>query len=98
MSALIGKAGVITGAGRGIGAACALGAAAQGAAVVVNDVDRREADAVTGEILAAGGRAIACVADITDWEDAGRLIASCIDEFGRIDGLVNNAGLFLLGL
>jgi len=98
MSALAGKAVVITGAGRGIGAACAKGAAAQGAAVVVNDVDGGEADAVVAAIIAAGGRAIACVADITDWDDAGRLIASGIEAFGRIDGLVNNAGLFHMGL
>jgi NAD(P)-dependent dehydrogenase (short-subunit alcohol dehydrogenase family) len=98
MMELIGKAVVITGAGRGIGAACAKGVAAQGAAVVVNDVDAREASRTVAEILASGGRAIACVADIADWEDAGRLIASCIGEFGRLDGLVNNAGLFHMDL
>jgi NAD(P)-dependent dehydrogenase (short-subunit alcohol dehydrogenase family) len=98
MSGLTSKAVVITGAGRGIGAACAKGAAAQGAAVVVNDVDDAEADAVVAEIRAAGGTALACIADITDWDGAGRLIASCIDGFGRIDGLVNNAGLFHMGM
>ncbi len=98
MSGLAGKAVVITGAGRGIGAACARGAAAQGAAVVVNDVDGDEAGAVVDDILARGGRAVAAIADITDWDEAGRLIARCIDEFGRIDGLVNNAGLFHMGL
>lgn len=98
MSGLAGKAIVITGAGRGIGAACAKGAAAQGAAVVVNDIDGGEADAVVAAILAAGGQAIACAADITDWDDAGRLIAACVAAFGRIDGLVNNAGLFHMGL
>jgi NAD(P)-dependent dehydrogenase (short-subunit alcohol dehydrogenase family) len=98
MSGLAGKAVIITGAGRGIGAACARGAAAQDAGVVVNDIDRSEADAVAAEIRATGGRAVACTADITDWDDAGRLVASCIGEFGRIDGLVNNAGLFHMGL
>jgi NAD(P)-dependent dehydrogenase (short-subunit alcohol dehydrogenase family) len=98
MGELAGKAVVITGAGRGIGAACARGIAAQGAAVVVNDIDRREAEEVVSMIVARGGRAIASVADITNWDQAGMLIASCIDEFGRIDGLVNNAGLFHLGL
>ena len=96
MGELTDKAVVITGAGRGIGAACARGVAARGAAVVVNDVDRREAEDVAAAIVAAGGRAIAVVADITDWEDAGRPIADCVRAFGRIDGLVNNAGLFHL--
>ena len=87
------KAVVITGSGRGIGAACAKGAARQGARVVVNDVDdsaRETAEA----IVAAGGEAIACVADVSRWEEAGRLIETCIRTFGRIDGLANNAALY----
>jgi NAD(P)-dependent dehydrogenase (short-subunit alcohol dehydrogenase family) len=94
MGILDGKAVVISGAGRGIGAACARGAARQGAAVVVNDIDAAEADQIATEIVAGGGNAVACVADISDWEDAGRLIATCIEAFGKIDGLVNNAALF----
>jgi len=94
MGILEGKAVVITGSGRGIGAACAMGAALQGASVVVNDVDAEAAEASAAAIRAAGGQAIACPADITDWQEAGRLIDTCIQAFGRIDGLVNNAGLF----
>lgn len=94
MGILEGKAVVITGSGRGIGAACAMGAARQGAAIVVNDVEADVAEETAAAIRAAGGVAHACVADITDWDQAGRLIASCIDAYGRIDGLVNNAGLF----
>lgn len=94
MGMLEGKAVVITGSGRGIGAACARGAAAQGASVVVNDVDAAEALETTQAIVAAGGRAVACPADISNWEEAGRLIQTCIEHFGRIDGLVNNAGVF----
>lgn len=94
MGMLEGKAVVITGSGRGIGAACAIGAAMQGAWVVVNDVDADVAVASAASIRDAGGKAITCVADITQWDEAGKLIASCIDAFGRIDGLVNNAGLF----
>lgn len=94
MGMLEGKAVVITGSGRGIGAACAMGAARQGASVVVNDVDAKTAEATAASIREDGGKAIACAADITDWAEAGRLVQSCIDTFGRIDGLVNNAGLF----
>ncbi|MGH6740205.1 MAG: SDR family NAD(P)-dependent oxidoreductase, partial [Bradyrhizobium sp.] len=94
MSGLTGKAVVITGSGRGNGAACARRAARQGAAVVVNDMDAEPAAETVAAIKADGGTAIACVADITDWGEAGRLIQSCIDAFGKIDGLVNNAALF----
>ena len=94
MGILEGKAVIITGSGRGIGAACAIGAAMQGAAVVVNDVDADVAEESAAAIRDAGGTAIACPADITDWAAAGRLIAACIDGFGRIDGLVNNAGAY----
>ncbi len=94
MGMLEGKAVVITGSGRGIGAACAMGAALQGASVVVNDVEADVAEASAEAIRAAGGKAIACPADITDWQEAGRLIETCTQTYGRIDGLVNNAGLF----
>jgi NAD(P)-dependent dehydrogenase (short-subunit alcohol dehydrogenase family) len=91
---LAGKAVVVTGSGRGIGAACARGIAAQGASVVVNDVNAAAAEETAGAIVAAGGTAFAHVADISDWEGAGGLIAACQDRFGKIDGLVNNAALF----
>jgi NAD(P)-dependent dehydrogenase (short-subunit alcohol dehydrogenase family) len=94
---LQGKAVVITGAGRGIGAACAQGVARQGASVVVNDVDLAEAERTVRAIVAKGGTAIACVADVSDWEQAGRLIETCITAFGKIDGLVNNAALYHIG-
>lgn len=97
MGELEGKAVVITGSGGGIGAACAHGAARQGAAVVINDVDAAAAEATAAAIRATGGRAVACVADVTDWDDAGRLTQTCLDAFGRIDGLVNNAGLAIIG-
>ena len=74
MAVLTGKAVVITGSGRGIGAACAKGAARQGAAVVVNDIDAGPAEETVAAIKAEGGTAVACVADITDWDEAGRLI------------------------
>jgi NAD(P)-dependent dehydrogenase (short-subunit alcohol dehydrogenase family) len=94
MKMLEGKAIVITGSGRGIGAACAKGCARRGAAVVINDIDPVDANDTAAAIVAEGGTAIACVADVSKWEDAGRLIDTCISTFGRIDGLVNNAALY----
>jgi NAD(P)-dependent dehydrogenase (short-subunit alcohol dehydrogenase family) len=94
---LAGKVVVITGAGRGIGAACARGVARQGAAVVVNDLDADVAEDTATSIVSNGGEAISCVADVSDWAQAGRLIGSCIESFGRIDGLVNNAALYSIG-
>lgn len=98
MGLLSGKAVVITGSGHGIGAACAKGIARRGGAVVINDIDPARAEATVSEIAAAGGRAVACVADISRWDEAGRLIETCIDSFGRIDGLVNNAVSYSYGL
>ena len=94
---LAGKAVVITGAGHGIGAACAKGVARQGAAVVVNDIEPDAAEAIVAAIKAEGGTATACVADVSDWDQAGEIIASCIRSFGKIDGLVNNAALYHVG-
>jgi NAD(P)-dependent dehydrogenase (short-subunit alcohol dehydrogenase family) len=93
MGVLNGKAVIITGSGRGIGAGCAKGAAREGAAVVVNDVNPAGIDETVEAIRKQGGTAIGCIADVTKWEDADRLIRTCIESFGKIDGLVNNAGL-----
>jgi NAD(P)-dependent dehydrogenase (short-subunit alcohol dehydrogenase family) len=98
MDLLSGKAVVVTGSGHGIGAACARGIARRGGAVVINDIDPARAEAIVAEILAEGGKAVACVADISQWDEAGRLIRSCVDSFGRIDGLVNNAVFYSYGL
>jgi NAD(P)-dependent dehydrogenase (short-subunit alcohol dehydrogenase family) len=94
---LQGKAVVVTGAGRGIGAAYARGIARQGASVVVNDVDLEEAERTVEAIVADGGTAIPVTADVSDWDQAGRLIDQCIAAFGKIDGLVNNAALYHIG-
>jgi NAD(P)-dependent dehydrogenase (short-subunit alcohol dehydrogenase family) len=91
---LQGKAVVVTGAGRGIGAAYAQGAARQGARVIVNDVDQDAAEETVQAIRSEGGEATSCVANVSDWDEAGRLIQICIDSFGRIDGLVNNAAIY----
>lgn len=93
MNSLAGKAVVVTGGGRGLGAAYAALAAREGASVVVNDVDVDQARAVAD---ALGSRAVADGSDISTWEGAGALVAHCVDAFGAIDGLVNNAGIFRL--
>lgn len=90
---LDGKAIVVTGAGRGIGAAYAKALAATGARVVVNDIDAETAEAVADEIRAGGGDAIAEGSDIARPEKATALIERCIAAFGAIDGLVNNAAI-----
>jgi NAD(P)-dependent dehydrogenase (short-subunit alcohol dehydrogenase family) len=95
---LDGKKVVVTGAGRGIGAAIARLAAQEGASVVVNDLDLAPAKEVVADIESAGGQAVAQAADIVDWEGAGSVIDRCVVEFGGIDGLVANAGMFSMSL
>lgn len=97
MRELTGKSVVVTGAGRGIGEAYARCLADLGAAVVVNDLDAEAACSVVESIREAGGNAIADDGDIGDWDKAGATIQCCIDAFGAIDGLVNNAAWFGMG-
>jgi NAD(P)-dependent dehydrogenase (short-subunit alcohol dehydrogenase family) len=92
MGVLEGKVAIVTGAGRGIGRGEALALAAEGAAVVVNDVDVETAKAVVTEIESAGGRAAANGDDVASWPGAESLVAAAVDGFGRLDVLVNNAG------
>ncbi len=97
MAMLEGKAVVITGAGSGIGAAYARHIARLGAMVVVNDIDRDACEAVSGEIAGQGGSALAASGDISSWAFAESLVAQCVGHFGRVDGLVNNAGVLRHG-
>jgi NAD(P)-dependent dehydrogenase (short-subunit alcohol dehydrogenase family) len=97
MGVLDGKAVIVTGAGRGLGAAYATLAARHGALVVVNDVDADVAGAMVGRITDTGATAIGHVADVSSWDEAEGLITRCIEEFGRLDGLVNNAGIIRVG-
>lgn len=97
MGLLDGKAIVITGAGSGLGAAYARHCAALGARLVVNDVDAAAAERMAAEIVAAGGTAVASAGSVASWDYAGGLVAACVGAFGRIDGLLNNAGILRHG-
>lgn len=91
---LSGRVAVVTGAGRNIGRAIALALAEGGAAVVVNARgNQAEADAVVQEITAAGGKALAVIADIADRAAVERMASATVQSFGRIDCLINNAAL-----
>lgn len=97
MQALANKAVIITGAGSGLGAAYARHAASLGAAIIVNDVDSEAAKATAEAITRTGGKAIAHVGDVSSWSYAATLMDACLDEFGTLTGLVNNAGILRTG-
>jgi NAD(P)-dependent dehydrogenase (short-subunit alcohol dehydrogenase family) len=102
MGVIDGRVAVITGGGRGIGASIARLFAAEGAAVVVNDLggsadgqgsDQGPARAVADEITAAGGTAVADGGDVADVATGERLVATAVERFGRLDIVVNSAGI-----
>lgn len=95
MSKLAGKVAVVTGASKGIGAAIATAFAAEGAAVIVNYASSKAgADTVVSTITAAGGKALAVQADVSKADQAQALIDAAIANFGRLDILVNNSGVY----
>src|SRR5437588_193444 len=102
MGLLDGKVAIVTGAGHGIGRGEALELAKEGAKVVVNDVggsvsgegaDKRVAETVADVIRERGGEAVANYDDVADWNGAKNLVDQAVDTFGRLDVLVNNAGI-----
>src|ERR1700756_4716870 len=95
MAKLSGKVAVVTGASKGIGAGIAKALADAGAAVVVNYAASKEgADRVVADITAKGGKAIAVQGDVANSADMTRLAAEATKAFGRLDVLVNNAGVY----
>jgi NAD(P)-dependent dehydrogenase (short-subunit alcohol dehydrogenase family) len=101
MGMMDGKAVLVTGAGRGVGRGIALELAKAGAAVVVNDLgvsitgensDGSPAEQVVAEIKAMGGNAVANHDSVADWDGACAMVKAAVDNFGRIDAVVNNAG------
>jgi len=103
MGMLDGKTAVVTGAGRGIGRGLALHLAREGAGVVVNDPggsvrgeggDLSVAEQVAEEIRVGSGRAMASTDSVATWEGARAIIQTAMDHFGRVDILINNAGIY----
>ncbi len=90
---LQGKAGIVTGAGRGIGKAIAQRLAREGVAVVVTDIDGKTAEATAAEINSVSSKAIGIKVDVTQKDDVERMIDETITAFGQLDILVNNAGI-----
>src|SRR5437763_11272251 len=102
MALLDGKVAIVTGAGHGVGRGEALQLAKEGAKVVVNDLggsvggegsDKRPAEEVAELIRGRGGEAAANYDDVADWNGAKNLVQQTVDQFGRLDVLVNNAGI-----
>jgi 3-oxoacyl-[acyl-carrier protein] reductase len=93
MMNLTDRVAIVTGGGRGIGRAIVRKMAGAGAVVVINDVQAEPAETTAGEIKAAGGQALAVVADVSLAEDVTRLVETAVATFGRVDILVNNAGI-----
>lgn len=85
------KVAIVTAAGQGIGRACAMRFVAEGARVIVNDIRPDAAEAVVGEITAAGGHATSFVADVARSERVQAMVADAVAPFGRLDVLLNNA-------
>jgi len=83
---------IVTGAGNGLGKAYALALAAHGASVVINDINEERAEGTKSEIIEAGGKAVCDLSDITNYQDAGKIVQTAIEAYGDLHAVVNNAG------
>jgi|SRR5271166_1840551 len=92
MGTLNNKVAIVSGSGRGIGREIALKLASEGANVVVNDLDAEPAKETVAAVEAAGGKAVACVGNVTDPDFGDRFVATAVDTYGGLDIIVNNAG------
>src|SRR5215831_15676432 len=92
MGTLDGKVAIVSGSGRGIGREIALKFAAEGARVVVNDLDAEPAEQTAADIKAAGGDAVVCAGSVSADGFADRFVGTAVESFGGLDIIVNNAG------
>ncbi|HSQ18862.1 MAG TPA: SDR family NAD(P)-dependent oxidoreductase, partial [Blastocatellia bacterium] len=92
MRKLEGKVALVSGAGRGIGRAIGLKLAAEGARVVLNDLDNEPLQETIDEINQAGGRAVACAGSVTEPRFGERFVQTALEHYGALDIIVNNAG------
>src|SRR4030088_2049055 len=98
MNKLSGKTAIVTGASKGIGAGIARALAAEGASVVVNYLSSKAgADKIVDEIDKAGGKAVAVRGDVSKTADAQGIIDAAVKNYGRLDILVNNSGVYEFG-
>jgi NAD(P)-dependent dehydrogenase (short-subunit alcohol dehydrogenase family) len=93
-SRLQGKVVIVTGAAQGIGFGCARLVASEGASVVLGDIQIERGEQAAESIRSEGGKALFCRTDLTDESQSAALIESAVNSFGKLDGLVNNAGWF----
>ena len=92
MGKLQNQVAIISGSGQGIGQAIALKLASEGASIVVNDIDQAAATETVSMIQKLGGQSVACVGDVTAADFGDRFVKTALDEYGRLDIIINNAG------
>jgi len=95
MGLLDGKVVVVTGGGHGIGRAYCLGIAREGGTAAVADIDEKAADGVAKAITDSGGKALATKVDVANFSSCQDMAKKTLDAYGKIDGLVNNAAIFM---